>query len=385
MTRAGKDFFQYVLFAIVLIALFLVLPKDVQAAMHFEEAIITGDDVNMRLRPSTDAPIVMKFSESTRIGVFCEEGDGWYRVIYGNYRGYVCKEYVFLSSTDVLVGNVIADNTKIYSTAGTYGDEVSILSAGAGVTIKNIAGDYYEVALDDGEKSGYISKSQVQTSSSKTALTMLKEGMEGVEVKKMQTELRKRGFLGESATGDFGESTKQAVKDFQRAAKISADGIAGSATLKLLYEDNGIKTTAAKKAGITGKVLLSNWSVIQNVFKKGMKAVVTDVKTGLKFNVMRFGGWFHADCEPLTKADTAKLKKAAGGSWTWNRRAIWVTVGNVTYAASMHSMPHMSDPVPGNGFPGHFCIHFYGSKVHETSRPCPRHQAMVQYAYKMAQ
>ena len=51
----------------------------------------------------------------------------------------------------------------------------------------------------------------------------------------------------------------------------------------------------------------------------------------------------------------------------------------------MHSMPHMANPTRTNGFDGHFCIHFNGSKVHENSKACPRHQKMVQYAYNAAQ
>jgi len=75
------------------------------------------------------------------------------------------------------------------------------------------------------------------------------------------------------------------------------------------------------------------------------------------------------------------MKEAAGGSWTWDRRAIWVTIDGVTYAASMNCMPHLSSTIGDNGFDGHHCIHFYKSKVHENSKQCPRHQSMVQTAY----
>lgn len=354
------------------------------AMPEFEEAIITGDQVNMRLRPSKDSPVVVQFSKSARVGVFCEETDGWYRIIYGNYRGYVRKEYVFLSSTDVLVGNVIADGAKLYTAAGAFGGEAGTLSVGTGVTIRSVSGDYYEVESGEGDK-GFVQQRLIQTTSAKAPVTMLKEGMKGVEVKKMQTELRKRGFLASSATGEFAEKTKQAVVDFQKAAKISADGVAGAKTLELLYGDNDIKTTPAKKAGITGKVELSHWDTIKNVLKRGTECKIYDVKTGISFRARRFGGWYHADSEPLTKADSAAIKKAAGGKWSWNRRAIWVTVGNRTFAASMHSMPHMANPTRTNGFDGHFCIHFNGSKVHENSKACPRHQKMVQYAYNAAQ
>lgn len=384
MTAVKKNLIG-VLFLVAFILLLLIfLPRPVQAAAQFEDAIITGDQVNMRLRPSTDAPVILKFSESTRVGVFAEEGD-WYRIIYGNYRGYVSKEYVFLSSTDVLVGNILTDGTPVYQSPGGYGEAVETLSVGAGVTIENVIGDYYQITLEEGEKEGYVTKDAIKTSTAKAPVTLLKEGMEGVEVKKMQTQLRKRGFLGSSATGYFGDETKQAVIDFQKEAGISADGVAGAQTLELVHGDNDIRTNAAKKAGITGKVEMTEWDEAKNILAKGTEALVTDVKTGLQFRIRRFGGWFHADCEPLTKEDSANIKKAAGGEWSWNRRAIWVTVGDKTMAASMHSMPHMANPTPDNGFDGHFCIHFKGSKVHENEKECPRHQAKVREAYNAAQ
>ena len=53
-----------------------------------------------------------------------------------------------------------------------------------------------------------------------------------------------------------------------------------------------------------------------------------------------------------------------------------------TVAASMHCMPHMANPTRSNNFDGHFCIHLEGSLVHENSKECPRHQAMVREAYR---
>jgi len=150
----------------------------------------------------------------------------------------------------------------------------------------------------------------------------------------------------------------------------------------MLYGDNNIKVTAAERIGLSG-VVLSDWDQIKNVFKRYSYATVTDVATGISYKVYRFGGWYHADCVPATKEDTAKMKKANGGEWGWNRRAVWVTVGGKTYAASQNNMPHMVDANKDDNFPGHFCIHFNGSMVHENSKSCPRHQAAVQKAYKV--
>jgi hypothetical protein len=229
--------------------------------------------------------------------------------------------------------------------------------------------------------SGYINKEFVKLSKSKTASNMIKLGMEGAEVRNIQQQLRKRNFMIAPATGYFGDVTEGAVKAFQRKAGLDSDGIIGTQTYDLLFGDNDITTTTAELFGITGEVKLSTWDDIAKTFKKGTKALITDVKSGRQFWVQRFGGWWHADCEPLTAKDTATMKECYGGSWSWDRRAIWVTIGSVTYAASQNGMPHLVSPIGGNDFDGHFCIHFNDSKVHETGKECPRHQYCVDYAY----
>lgn len=135
---------------------------------------------------------------------------------------------------------------------------------------------------------------------------------------------------------------------------------------------------------------IHNGVVLQDWFNGGSKAFikkkpvqVIDVETGLSFEVERFGGWYHADCQPCTKDDTAVFKSIVG-QWTWDRRPIWVQIEGTLYAASMNCMPHMVSPSRTNGFPGHFCIHFYHSLVHETDRECPRHQACVKEAFLSA-
>lgn len=356
-------------------------PSTALAIPPFEEATITADQVNMRLRPDTDSPVVLQLSKGTRVGVFTEEGDGWYRIIYGNYRGYVNKDYVFLPSTDFIIGHVLSDGVQVRQNPGDFSAPVGSLNAGVPVTIKNICGEWYEVQTEDG-LTGYVQKTHVKESSSKKASSLLKQGMSGAEVSKMQKKLRDRGFFSGSITGYFGDQTVDAVKAFQKKAGMGADGVAGEKTLEMLYGDNDIKTTLAEKYGIKGKVLMLPWDQMQNILKKGMSFKITDVASGRSFNAYRFGGWWHADSEPKTKEDTATFKRIMGGKWSWNRRAIWVTIGGKTYAASMHGMPHMVDPIRGNDFPGHFCVHFLHSKVHQTGRECPRHQYCVKLAYK---
>ena len=60
-------------------------------------------------------------------------------------------------------------------------------------------------------------------------------------------------------------------------------------------------------------------SDIQKIFARGVVAQITDVETGLSWRERRNGGTNHADCQPLTAADTAAMKKAYGGKWSWDR------------------------------------------------------------------
>ncbi|HEY9801512.1 MAG TPA: peptidoglycan-binding protein [Leptolyngbyaceae cyanobacterium] len=62
----------------------------------------------------------------------------------------------------------------------------------------------------------------------------LVKGDEGEEVRSLQQRLRVAGFYYGNATGIFGPITEEAVKRFQTAYKLDADGIVGPATLSKL-------------------------------------------------------------------------------------------------------------------------------------------------------
>lgn len=66
-------------------------------------------------------------------------------------------------------------------------------------------------------------------------LISLRRGDSGEAVKKLQERLIELKFLSGIADGKYGISTKRAVIAFQRANKLSADGIAGAATQAMLY------------------------------------------------------------------------------------------------------------------------------------------------------
>lgn len=73
---------------------------------------------------------------------------------------------------------------------------------------------------------------------SQPANSVLREGSRGTEVTRMQQRLIELRLLNTRATGLFGPATKDAVIRFQRANGLTADGIVGPATLRLLFPSN---------------------------------------------------------------------------------------------------------------------------------------------------
>ncbi len=344
---------------------------------------VAAQGVNLRSEPNTEANIIQALTLGAEVEILAHEG-GWYRVLSSeNEVGYIRQDYLFVTSNGSRGAYVLDDNAALRGGPSQSSYIVLNLSAGQGIKVKAMVGEWYYAVV--AEKTGYVHRTYVTMVNSSTAsANMLKMGMEGSQVRKLQTNLYDRGFLEkEGVTGIFGAKTRAAVLDYQKACSLSADGIAGTDTLESIYDpNNNLKKETATFTQLKGSVVLLNWfNGGSDWLNKGAKFTITDVKTGLSFRARRFGGWYHADSEPITAGDTAIMKRIAGGSWSWNRRAIWVTYNGKTVAASMHCMPHMVNPTQSNNFDGHFCVHLLGSKVHATSRECPRHQACVMEAY----
>ena len=87
----------------------------------------------------------------------------------------------------------------------------------------------------------YSSSAQPKTVSASTtenAYVLLKSGASGLEVRKLQGRLAELGYYSGGVDGIYGSTTASAVKAFQRANGLSADGQAGSATQTKLYSAN---------------------------------------------------------------------------------------------------------------------------------------------------
>lgn len=63
-----------------------------------------------------------------------------------------------------------------------------------------------------------------------------------------------------------------------------------------------------------------------------------------------------------------------------DRRAVIFKTDRIQCAASINGMPHGGEIVGNNGFAGHFCLHFLGSRLHYSGRMDPTHQRTVMRA-----
>jgi len=253
---------------------------------------------------------------------------------------------------------------------------------------------------------------------------VLRLGAKGPQVVLAQHFLYQLGLLRSAPDGMFGPNTLEAVKQFQRERRLVVDGIIGSDTWAELHDAmlaqsirvhivksgdtlwdiaraNGVSVEAIARfneiarpslirpgeellippsesaaARAATQVELVHWNEAQKIYSNFTVATVTDVWTGKKFQVRRYYGHLHADSEPLTAKDAQTLREIYGG-WSWDRRPVILEVDGRKIAASMNGVPHGQGSIEGNGFPGHFCIHFLGSRIHASGNIDIRHQTAV--------
>ena len=132
-------------------------------------------------------------------------------------------------------------------------------------------------------------------------------------------------------------------------------------------------------------VVKMNWfSGGSSAFPTGSYGYIYDIESGIYLRIKRMGGYNHADVEPATATDTAKLKKIAGGQFSWNSHAVILKAGSKYIASAINTMPHGKQTIKNNGYNGQFCLHMVGSITHGTESVNSNHQASIQKAYDWA-
>lgn len=279
------------------------------------------------------------------------------------------------------IAYVNRDGAKVYNASGKA---VGTLPLNTQLTVTAVKGDVCRV--EKGGRTAYMLKADL--SDEKTEATEPEETTVAVQIVSETAYVAADGAKVYNLRGKVigtldrdVELTVTAIRgDICRVEKGSYTAYMKKADLSAHRSETQTETPTAAPA--SGRAVEMDWwtSDIQTIFARGVTATITDVETGLSWREQRRGGTNHADCQPLTAADTAALKQAYGGKWSWNRRAIIVTIDGKNYAASMNGMPHGGGSIEDNDFPGHHCIHFTNSRTHGSNRVCPLHQAAIKRA-----
>ena len=146
---------------------------------------------------------------------------------------------VCLAYAGITVGNFRTSNeAKILLASGAfeemtgtkYTDQSAYLKRGDVLVTKTQG--HTVVVLNDGAKVG----TEMSSPESETQ-TLLKRGMTGEDVRKLQSRLIELGYdlPKYGADGEYGSETVAAVKEFQIDKGLDVDGIAGEKTLAALY------------------------------------------------------------------------------------------------------------------------------------------------------
>jgi peptidoglycan hydrolase-like protein with peptidoglycan-binding domain len=76
--------------------------------------------------------------------------------------------------------------------------------------------------------------------------TSLKKGSSGTKVRNLQYVLYELGYYDGPITGEYGDSTANAVRAFQIQNNLTpVDGVAGSKTLRVLYSGNAVSASSS--------------------------------------------------------------------------------------------------------------------------------------------
>lgn len=251
---------------------------------------------------------------------------------------------------------------------------------------------------------------------------ILKVGMESDQVASIQEVLKSEGYYTGEIDGLFGGGTEQAVRAYQHAHQLVADGLVGKKTLSHMFEldahGHDTETEETTRVADLANELVSRgqgnrtavgayldwWKDVRNklIFPDD-ELLIRDFETGQTFNVVAIAGSNHMDVEALTYEDAQTIKTLWGGDYSWARRPVIAYLNGQPVAASLNAMPHAGrddkpykeyvynrsagygygynyDKVKGNDFEGVICLHFKGSLLHKNAVQDSKHQAAVRKA-----
>ena len=373
------------------------------AREDFIDVLVTGlsdpgviiAETEVHEQPDTESTVTGTLTMQTEVTITATYGS-MYGIKAGSVTGYVPQRAVHKYNVMTLNLNatITSGGVNMRSLPNTSSEVLAVMSRGA--SVKAISIQDHWVKINYSGKIGYVRGDFVSYKYSGRGLTEMYPGMRGQAITTLQVALRKRGYFHVAANGVYGNATKAAVKKFQEAFYLDADGIAGTQTLLLLFGASDVgklwnnyrSEMDSQSSEQSGRVWLVDWfGGMEDIVVRFEEFKVIDMRTGISWNMQRFGGYhclWHADVETMTKSDTEKMTEAWGGELDSSRRPVWVKIGGKYYAASLMGYVHGSGTIGSNGMDGQVCLHFRGSKIHESGNIDEAHQACIMAAFANA-
>ncbi|SES20203.1 peptidoglycan-binding protein [Salipaludibacillus aurantiacus] len=149
-----------------------------------------------------------------------------------------------------------------------------------GLAVDGIAGPQTFSAL--GVSGSSSNASQVSQSSGNSTIsfnTVLRRGARGAQVRELQSALADRGFKTSSQVdGVYGPLTQQAVRDFQRSAGISVDGIAGPQTYGALNGSSSSSSSSSASSSSSSSSS-SNATTVSSSSSSSVDAMISTARS----------------------------------------------------------------------------------------------------------
>ena len=255
---------------------------------------------------------------------------------------------------------------------GVYGDDtieaVEAFQRINGLSVDGAAGQATQVKLYSGTAKPYTEGGTGGTGGTVTD-EVLRVGATGDAVRALQKALKALNYPV-TPDGVYGSDTMEAVMAFQRINGLTVDGAAGKATQTKLYSGNakpfeadtsGSDSSSTTIAGPNGsRVQLLHWfKDVKPSLRNGQRMEAYDPATGISWTLRIMSCGRHADVEPLTAEDTAKMFEAFGGKEDWGPKVVYVKLPDGRWSiAATHNVAHGGQTINGNNFDGQNCVHF---------------------------
>ena len=262
-------------------------------------------------------------------------------------------------------------NTKVYKTPSSSSESLP-MKKGLKLKLTGVSGNWAQIKYNG--VTGYCYLSCLNTTSRYPGYTNKKTNI----YKSASTGSAKKSVAVNTKVYVIGKSG-----DFFRVQ--NADG-----SVTGYIKDDCISKTktasAAKSAAhYKSKVVKMDWyDGGQNVLDKGEYGYIYDIKSGETIRIKRMGGSNHADVEPATASDTAKLLSACDGEFSWDSRPVILIANGKYVACAINTLPHGAQTIENNNYDGQFCLHMVGSKTHGSDSVNDVHQEAIDDAYNWA-